>query len=157
MNSFSCLKSFCALVLCAGLVWSSAARSAITEIQPLDFGQWAITNNTGFKTITVNPNGSFSNSPGLVNIVRPPQQGVYRVDGLPPFTAVASVNVTMIDPMHGGNQVFTLESFQVVYDPTTNSSGEVNITLGATAKTTGTGVPYDDAVYNGTLQLDINW
>jgi hypothetical protein len=151
------MKSFAAFAFCAGLLWTNLALAAITEIQPLDFGQWAITNNTGFKTITVNPNGSFSNSTGLVNIVRPPQQGIYRVDGLPPFTAVASVNVTMIDPMQGGNQDFTLESFQVVYDPTTNSSGEVNITLGATAKTTGTGVPYDDAVYNGTLQLDINW
>lgn len=157
MNSFSWKKSLCAAVSCAILSWANPASAAITEIQPLDFGEWAVTNNTGFKTIVVNPNGSFSSSPGLINIIHPPQQGIYRVDGLPPFTAVNSVNVSMLTPLQGGNQPFTMESFQVIYDPTTNASGEVNITLGATAKTTGTGVPYDDAVYNGTLQLDINW
>lgn len=139
------------------MFYASAASAAIIEIQPLNFGQWAITNNTGFKTVVVNTNGSFSSSPGLFNIVIPPTQGIYRVDSLPPFTAINSVTASMLLPMTGGNQNFTLDNFQVIYDPTTNSSGEVNITLGATARTTGTGVPYDDATYSGTIQLDINY
>lgn len=139
------------------LLKSGQARAAIIEIQPLNFGQWAITNNVGFKTITINPNGSFSHSPGLFNIVIPPTHGIYRVDGLPPFTSIISVTASMLLPMTGGNQNFTLDTFQVIHDPATNSSGEMNITLGATARTTGTGVPYDDASYNGTIQFNINY
>lgn len=144
------------MLLCAA-VFASQAKAAIIEIQPLNFGQWAITNNTGFKTIVVNTNGSFSNSPGLFNIVVPPTQGIYRVDGLPAFTSINSVTASMLLPMTGGNQPFTLENFQIVHDPATNSSGEINITLGATAKTSGTGVAYDDASYTGTIQFDINY
>lgn len=157
LNVFSRKKSLLAFVIACGVFYTSAASAAIIEIQPLNFGQWAITTNTGFKTITVNTNGSFSSSPGLINIVQPPSQGVYRVDSLPPFTSINSVNATMLLPMTGGNQNFTLEDFQIIHDPATNSSGEVNITLGATAKTTGTGVPYDDATYTGTIQFDINY
>ena len=138
-----------------GSLGISSAYANIIEIQPLDFGQWAITNNSGIKYITIQPDGSVTHSPELVNFNKTPQQGVYRVDGLPPSTAINAVNVNMIDPLQGGNQVFTMNNFQVVYDPVSNISGEINITLGATARTTGTGVPYDDAVYNGTLQLDI--
>jgi hypothetical protein len=157
LNSFSWKRNALACLLGLGLLCGSAAHAAITEIQPLNFGQWAITNNTGFKVITVNPNGSFSNSPGLFNIVFTPTQGIYRVDSLPPFTTINSVNATMLVPMTGGNQNFTLDTFQVIHDPSTNASGEVNITLGATARTTGTGVPYDDATYTGTIQLEINY
>ena len=156
MNLFSWKKGVLAALVCSYL-GAVPAYAAIIENQPLNFGTWAITNNTGIKFITVNPDGSFASSPGVVNILVPPTQGIYRVDSLPPFTAINSVTGTMLAPMSGGNQDFNLDTFQIIYDPVTNASGEINITLGVSAKTTGTGVPYDDATYNGTIQLDINY
>ena len=157
MNIFSRKKSFFfALLVAFGLISAPAARSAIIEIQPLDFGEWAITNNTALNYITVQTNGTVSNSPSLINIIRPPQQGIYRVDGLPAFATINSINVTMVDPLQGGNQPLTMDSFQVIFTPV-NGAGETTITLGATARTNGSGQPYDDAVYNGTLQLEINY
>lgn len=157
MNLFSWKKGVFTVLVGASFLWGAPARSALIEIQPLDFGEWAITNNTAINHITVNPDGSFSSSPSLINIIQPPQEGLYRVDSLPPSTAILSVNVTMIAPLTGGNQPFTMDTFQVIHDPMTNVSGEVNITLGASAKTNGSTVPYDDAVYTGTLQLEINY
>jgi len=157
VNPFLSKKGVFTALLAACLAWGFTAHAAIIENQPFTFGEWAITNNTGTKFITVNPDGTFSSSPGLINIVVAPTQGIYRVDGLPPSTAINSINVSMIAPMTGGNQDFTLDTFQIIYDPISNVSGEINITLGASAKTTGTGVPYDDAVYIGTLQLEINY
>ncbi len=157
VNLFPWKKGVFAALTGTCLLWGSCAYAAIIENQPLNFGQWAVTNNTGIKFITVNPDSTFSSSPGLINIVVPPTHGIYRVDGLPPSTAINSINVSMIAPLSGGNQDFTLDTFQVIYDPVSNVSGEINITLGASAKTTGTGVPYDDAVYIGTLQLEINY
>ncbi len=157
MNLFLWKKGVFAALIGSTLLWGSIAHAAIIENQPLNFGTWAITNNVGFKLITVNPDGSFSSSPGIINIIVAPTQGIYRVDSLPPSTAILSINATELAPLTGGNQDFTLTAFQVVHDPVTNVSGEVNITLGATARTTGTGVPYDDAVYTGTIQLEINY
>lgn len=157
LSVFSRKTSLLAVLFLCGAISPSATRAAIIENQPLNFGVWAITTNTGTKFITVNTNGSFSSSAGLVNISTPPTQGIYTVDTLPPFTAINSVTASMLLPMTGGNQPFTLDTFQIIYDPTTNASGEISITLGASAKTTGSSVPYDDAVYSGTIQLDINY
>ncbi len=144
----------CAMTL--SLFLGSAAHADIIEIQPFDFGEWAITNNTALNYVTVSPNGSVSHSPSLININNTPEQGIYRVDGLPPFSTINSINVTMLTPLSGGNQNLTMDNFQVTFTPV-NSSGETTINLGATARTNGSGMSYDDAVYTGTLQLDINY
>lgn len=138
------------------LFLGSAAHADIIEIQPFDFGEWAITNNTSQNYITVGPNGSVSHSPSLININQTPQHGIYRVDGLPPFSTINSINVTELTPLQGGNQAFSMSNFQVIFTPV-NSSGETTINLGATARTNASGVGYDDATYTGTLQFDINY
>ncbi len=144
----------CAVFFCA---WTSPAFAAITELQKLRFGKWSVTNNNSVHSITVAPNGSYSTSaPGAVIMLTPPQPGIYRITGLPAFTAIGSVVVTMNQSMQGGGgPAFIMDNFTTSVS-STNGAGEADLTLGATAKTSGTGQGYADATYSGELHIEIN-
>lgn len=133
----------------------SSAHAGVNEIQKLDFGHWAITSNTSSFNVTVQPNGAYSHSPKLI-LLSPPQQGVYEITGLPPSTAILSVNVTMIQVMQVGGEYWTMDNFQTFAPANSDTSGNANISIGARANTTGDGGGYQDGVYNGQLQVDIN-
>ena len=137
-------------------VVAAPAQADITELQKLRFGTWSITNNNSPHSITVAPNGSYNKSSSALIMISPPQPGLYRVTGLPPFTAVGSVNITMNQPMQSGvGPNFILENFTTAI-PNTDAAGDTTLTLGATAKTSGTSQGYGDDTYAGELHIEIN-
>lgn len=135
---------------------SSSWAQVITETQRLNFGTWLISSNASNYSITVQPNGSYSNSPQLV-MLSPPSPGVYSVTGLPPFATILSVVVVMSQPLEApAAESFTMDNFQSII-PDANGAGNTTLTLGARANTSGNGNGYNDATYGGVLDVTINF
>lgn len=151
------IRPFCVCALTGVLILCNPlpALADINELQPLNLGRWVVTRNTSQFHITVNTDGSYSNSTQLI-MIEPPQQGIYQVTDLPPFTPISSVTVSVFTPLAGDGQSFTLDNFQAIAPPATDGAGETTITLGLRARTSGNGNGYSDTTYNGTLQIDIN-
>lgn len=149
-------RSRTVLVFAMIMAFAMPARAHVTQVQQLNFGKWAITDNDSTHAITVDTNGNVSTSSNALVMIESPQPGIYTITGLPAFTAIGSVNVTMTQPMRaGGGPDFTMDDFQTVI-PDTNSSGETTLTLGATASTSGTDQSYEDNTYSGDLFVEIN-
>jgi hypothetical protein len=133
---------------------AAPAWSQITESQRLNFGEWLVTNNNASHSVTVETNGTYSNSPSLV-MLTPPQQGIYQVQGLPNGAVINSVTVLMTQPMEGpGSEDFVMDNFTTVAPNPVG--GNTTITLGARARTSGNGNSYGDGSYTGELTLEIN-
>ncbi len=145
----------CALLTVAPLM--NNAQADVSILQELNFGTWIVTKNIGLQYVTVNTNGSYSNSADMI-MLSPPQQGVYTIDSLNLSDTIVSVSVTLLAPMSsGGGQVFVVDNFVVDHPPTTTPGGTATISLGARARASGNNQPYPDGTYNGTLQIDFNF
>ncbi|MGZ9109228.1 MAG: hypothetical protein ACXW4B_10470 [Micavibrio sp.] len=154
MNDRSLIRGF--FLALTSIIHISAAQAAVTEIQALDFGEWVVAGNDAVDNITVQTDGSFASSPGLI-MLSPPQEGIFLFDGLPPSSVINSVDVTMTQPMTmGGGEVFTLDNFTTIA-PDTDPAGETTITLGARARTSGNSNPYGNGLFTGQLEIDINF
>lgn len=133
-----------------------AAAQSITEDTPFDFGRWVITNNSSQHTITVQTNGSYSNSPELIPLTNP-QPGVYTVTGLPSFATINNVMISPVSPVSGpGGQSFIMDNFTFIC-PNANFDGETNLTIGARARMSGNGQPYANGAYQGQLNVVIDF
>lgn len=150
-------RLFCmGMVAVASVFFSSApARADINELQPLNLGRWVVTRNNTQYHITVNTDGSYSNSSQLI-MLDPPQPGIYQINDLTPSSPINSVTATVLTPLSGDGQSFALDNFQVLAPPATDGAGEATVTLGLRARTSGNGQGYSDTTYNGTLQIDIH-
>lgn len=139
------------------LCWSaSVPAQTITEDTPFDFGRWVITDNSAQHTITVNANGSYSNSPELLPLTSP-QPGIYTVTGLPSFATINNVMISMVSPVSGpGGQVFTMDNFTYIC-PNANFDGETDLTIGARARMSGNNQPYANGAYQGQLNVVIDY
>lgn len=145
-------------LLCAAItaLCVSPAGAQIFQEQALDFGRWIIRNNASNYTITVLPDNSYSSSPSLIQLGGP-QPGIYRIEGLTPFTACGSVNVHMTQPMRRpGAPAFTLDTFDTECTPS-DVNGIAWVTLGARAVTSGNGLAYHEGAYQGDLSLTVNF
>lgn len=139
-----------------GFVSSHANAQVFNETQRLNFGTWLITSNASSYSITLQANGAYSNSPQLV-MLNTPTVGIYEISGLPPFQVIGSVTVVMTQALElGGSESFTMDNFQTII-PNANAAGETTLRLGARARTSSTGIPYDDGLYAGTLDVTINF
>ena len=153
----------CIQFLVIMLLWLSSANQAfagITTIQALSFGEWIVKNNDAVHSITVNLSGpAFTfDSAGFIIINPTAQLGIYDLDGMPPNMAISSVVITQITPLSGpSGPNFQMNSFQESNPGTTDGSGVARIRVGGTAQTSGSGVPYVDQTYTGTLQIQINF
>jgi hypothetical protein len=135
---------------------SFAHAQVFNETQRLDFGLWLVTSNSSNYNITLQANGSYSNSPQLF-MLDTPRVGIYQITGLPPFQVIGSVTVVMSQALEfGASQSFTMDNFQTII-PNANGAGETTLRLGARARTSGTGLPYADATYAGILDVTINF
>lgn len=134
--------------------YSISAKADISLVQKLRFGEVVITNNNNQHSITVNTDGSFSHSGSIINI-NDPQPGIYQIEDLVP-NSIIYITATQSQPLSAGGNFFTLNNFQIVHS-NSDASGLTNITLGATAQTSGNSAPYDSQTYNGTIQIQINY
>jgi hypothetical protein len=151
----SSYKTLIAMVFLLHVAFIATAQAQVIELQQLQFGEWVVTDNATEQTVTVNTDGSSSNSSGLI-MLQSPQEGVYRIEGLLPFSTIIGFDIVMTEPMDGpGVPTFSMDSFQTSADPV-DGNGETILRLGATARTTGDGQGYPDGTYNGELTIDIN-
>lgn len=138
------------------IIHIGAAHAGVTEIQALDFGEWIVAGNNSVDSVTVQTNGAYSSTAGII-MLSPPQEGMFLFDNLPTSSAINSVIITMTQPMTiGGGEVFTVDNFTTIA-PDTNPSGETIITIGARAVTSGNGNAYGNGVFTGQLEVDINF
>lgn len=143
-------------LLALTFLWPFASAHAdVDVIQNLDFGEVFIPSNDSVHSITINTNGSYSFSADIYELSAP-EEGIYEIDGLPANTVVASVVITQIQPLTGSSNFFNMSGFQTLFT-NTDALGVSQITLGATAETTGNGMPYTNQNYNGQLQIQINF
>ena len=134
----------------------NTAHAAVIVLQELNFGEWLIKSNIGVQSVTVQTDGSYSNTADMIMLL-PPTQGIYVIDGLNPSSVIASVNVTMLTPLsNGSGEDFTADTFTTI-SPDTDAGGQPTITLGARARSSGNGLSYTDGVHNGTLEIVINF
>jgi len=133
------------------------AIAGVTVVQALSFGSWISKNNNVQHDITVNTNGTYTfDSAGFIELVAP-QEGVFDLDGLPVSTAIASVVVTQTIPLSASGENFQMVSLQESHPGSTSAGGVAQITVGGTARTSGSTISYGDATYNGQLQIQINF
>jgi len=148
-------KAALCLALFLAAMQATPARSAdVIQVQTLNFGKWVVTDNDAPHFITIATDGSYDNSPELI-MLEPPQEGIYDLSGLPEDAIINGVTVIVSDPLDAGSSMFALDDFQVIYPPTA-PGGEISVTIGARASTTGDGQNYGDGVYNGTLTIEIH-
>ncbi len=151
------MRFFLVFMLCLFMVASSVSDAAVATVQAFDFGSWVVKNNDAQHEITINTNGSYTfDSAGFIEI-SPPQQGIFDIDGMTPNTAIASVVVTQITPLTGVGVDFQMINLQETHPATTDGLGVVRVTVGGTAQTTGSGGSYIDQIFNGTVEIQINF
>lgn len=134
-----------------------AASAQHSVLQPLNFGEWVVTNNNAPQTVTIEINGSYPHSPALF-MLAPPQPGIYLIMGLPINMTIQSVDVTMLSPMQSMGQSFTIGDFTTDLSSShTGPTGETTLTLGATATTSSNGALYPDSTYTGDVMIVLNF
>lgn len=146
------------IILCVVLGGFSSPRTvfaAVTEIQPIGFGSFAIAANDVQSTITIAPNGG---TPSYTNKIYPlvhGQPGRYQLTAYPAFTPLI-ININNFQLQRTGAPSLLIEDF--VHDPIiTDGTGAAILDLGASLKTTGLGGSYGDGNYTGNINITISW
>ncbi len=129
--------------------------AAFTVLQALHFGEYAVRDDDAQYVITVNPDGSYTYDASGFVLISLPQEGILELSELIPFTVITSIVVTEVSPLQGGLGVFEMFDFQTDYDTTADVNGDLVISIGASARTSGTGSTYSDETRTGTLQVDV--
>lgn len=145
------------MVFSAALYTPFVAFAGVTVVQPLEFGAYVVKRNDAQYDITVTSGGSYSYSSVGYIMISPPQEGIFDIDGLPISTAVASVDLTQSIPLSGSGDNFQMVNFTKVHNPTTDSSGVLRIAIGATARSSGSGIIYSDQTFNGQIDIQVNF
>ena len=63
----------------------------------------------------------------------------------------------ILAPMVAGFNHFQVVNFTETHTSPSNGSGVVRVTVGATARSSGTTAPYPDNVYTGTMTIQVNF
>ena len=133
------------------------AVAGVTTIQAMSMGEFVSKNNDTAYDVTIRPNGTYSfDAAGYIEIVAP-VEGIYDITGLAPSSAIASVTVTQSAPLTIGGRSFQMVNFQETHDAVTSAGGVAQVIIGTTARSDGTGVPYPDRAYAGTINITINF
>lgn len=146
------ILNFVMLCLCV-----EHSYAGVTEIQRLSFGAFVVKRNDAQYDITVSAGGSYGYDGAAFIMITPPEEGIYDIDGLPASTPVASVSVTELLPLSGSGQGFQMLDFETFHNPTTDGSGVLRVSIGGTARSSGTGISYIDQSYLGQMEVTINF
>ncbi|MCE7886950.1 MAG: DUF4402 domain-containing protein [Alphaproteobacteria bacterium PRO2] len=144
-----------ALTLPVYIAGFNAWGAGVSVVTPMYFGHWIVTSNLTDYEVTVEPDGSVTSSPELIELA-PPTVGVFDITGLTPNLTVNQITVSQNSPMQrgGGGELWTLEDFVAEPDsPAVDGTGTLRVRLGGTASTSGNGNLYHDDTYEGELEL----
>lgn len=135
---------------------SREAVAGVSVVQALHFGSFVVKSNDAQYDIVVNTDGSYSFDPDGYIEISPPQEGVFDIDGLPTNSVINSVVITQTTPLSGIGGSFQMLDFQELHT-NTDGLGVATITIGATARSSGSGIAYADDTYSGELLVEINF
>ena len=132
--------------------------AAITEVQPVRFGSFALRNNSAQHSMAVAPDGSITADASFVRL-DDGSPGVFELSGLPPSTTL-SVGMAdiLLAPTSGGGPSFSVSS--VIFDPpvpVTDALGQVTLNVGATIRTDGSGTMYSNTDFSGVAMLVVDY
>ena len=136
---------------------TAAHAQTITELQPLTFGQVALTNNSTPRSIEITSTGSINADPAYV-FFTDPQRGEVVLDGYLPNTVytITFSSPTTVYPTGIGLSNFTLGPIMTV--PTvimTDGTGSVTFNTYATLTSDGGGGTHVDDLFEGTYNMTI--
>lgn len=133
-----------------------APAQSITEVEPLSFGTFVVRSNHSIQTLTMPVTGAPYSSPSLI-ILAVGSAGQYRVTGLPGNADIAiDVAISpLFAPPVPNSQFFDVKDLDYPASMISNGRGEVSFRLGATLATTGSGLAYTDAAYQGFIDVTV--
>ena len=131
------------------------------EVEPLYFGQIAITSNTTAQSCTLPAGGTMTCSSGIT-ILRTGQYGIFRLSGYDPSVSIWASIASSPALTAGGSSTFSIGSF--TFSPDISSigtaaappGGTLTLYIGATITTTALAT-YSVAPYRNTYTLQINY
>lgn len=150
---FSC---FIALII-IGLAELSQAQVIITENQPLSFGEFVVTDLSNSARLRIRNNGS-PRVNGGIGVLTDPTRGEYTLSNGPSktiYTITTPSSITLNGP---GPDTFLIDNIRI--KPNTlkfNKNGIDSIRISADLNTSGSGIPYNNGSYTGTLDLIISY
>lgn len=132
------------------------AAQTVQEMDALAFGTFVVPSNAAVSTLTVPLNGSVSTTGSIIALTQG-TPGRYRVGGLP-GNAIVDIDVNAAPLFATGvppSQFFLITAFD--HPPTiiTNAAGTATFRLGATLSTSGSGLPYTESTYTGTIDITV--
>ncbi len=145
---------FLFLLLAGPCPLAFAHTQIMTETQTLDFGRFAMQDNNAAYGVIMSPMGVETYDPHILPFSAG-RQAIFELTDFAPSTLLGvsiadTTLMSMVDPM----DYFDLVSFTFnPAAPTTNGAGNVTLNIGATLRTSGTGVLYTDDTYTGTYTL----
>lgn len=151
------MKFLSSLLFVCILFCASCVNAQVTTIQAMDFGNFISRNNNFQFAITLNPDGTFSFDSAGFFVISAPQQGIYDIFTSQVNATIVSVDVQQSEPLTAPGGAFTLSNFQAVHSGITDGAGIARVMIGATARTTGTGLPYPDQTYDGSIDIEVNF
>jgi len=153
-----CYKKIVIMALCLTSFYLVApANAVISEVQAINFGKFALQNNTSVHTYRVLPNGTINANVEYIRFFDG-QEGQYNLSGYPATTAltilVTSGNLTT----GAGGEQFSIGSWDTSpASLVTDASGEESFNLGATLSSSGSGTMYLDGTFNVNATITINF
>ncbi len=139
------------------LAQGAVCAQDVNVLKELDFGEAVVRDNLSQRSIIVQTNGSFSADSAFI-ILQNPTEGLYQVTNLPPSTVITSILITVDQQMIGPGEDFIIDNFDIDAPSSSNSNGELDISVGARLRTTGSGQNYlYDAQFESALTLEINY
>ena len=144
-----------AVLLTSGL---ASANPTVSTDLPLDFGTLSAQGNATLASLRVDPNGGQAVA-GPIIPFGDAQAGVLLLNSFPPFTSL-EFEADDAQLSAGGSGLppyLTVTSARTAAPLTTDDQGMAVLSLGATLVTSGSGTPYGDAVYSGTLSFRLRY
>jgi len=153
-----CEKSrlvFFVVVTAAFLLVAKNVTAAITEVQELSFGTFALVDNATVSTLRIPYNGTNPVASSKLYPLTRAQPGQYQISGMPSFQALI-ITINNFSLQVGAAEPFNVNTF--TYPALiTDTNGEALLEVGATLNTTGSGTGYADATYTGTISITISF
>lgn len=143
------------LILSANTAFS---QPLIEELQRLNFGTLAVSNNTSISRFTYPHTDRSLRFEGQFVLIARGTPGRYRFSDFPAFTSLSvSLNVSSLTTgVSGFPESLTVDSYDF-NEVTTDAQGEAELSLGARLNTSGNGDAYVDAPYSGITTLRVDY
>lgn len=151
-------RHFLALVFVLLNPASSLADPALDVVDRMDFGVFALRNNSAPSALRLSASERVTAS-GEIIPIGAATAGNYHLSGFPASIILTFEldNTQLSEGGFGLPEHFQVTNYEFPASLVTNSAGEADFALGARLQSSGSGTPYSDAPYEGSTQLRIRY